>query len=406
MAVGAEQEQTSGIRELLRSGPVRVLAAITLVTSVAFFAMVPFLTLYLSDVTKLSAAAIGAAVGSIALISAIGSFFSGALADRVGAVTLLRTGLALYVVACAALALSDAVYVVLPLIVCLGCALTLATPSLKKLLSLAAPGEGSVVFRVRYVSQSLGAVLGPLVGAGAYLIDRRALFLCAGVLFGLCLLIVQVGRGPLIALEAGQTSNGAADRAWGPALKDRRLYLAVGAGISIALVFSQFESIFPLYLKNEHGTAAAAYFSGLFAFHALIGIAFQVPAQWLARRFPQSVQAAVGCSGFCGAFVLFGLSDGGLVMLAAGVTVWTLGEAILMPMPDQITHRIAPDAQKGAYFGFAELRYAGFFAGPLVGGALLGIGPGVYFTTLAVLAFLALPFLASSSLGAPREVAS
>ncbi|MFJ7590852.1 MFS transporter [Streptomyces sp. NPDC097617] len=384
----------------------RVLAATTLVTSIAFFAMVPFLTLYLSDVTDLSAAAIGAAVGSIALISALGSFFSGALADRVGAVTLLRTGLGLYAAVCVALSLSDAVYAVLPLIVCLGCALTLCTPSLKKLLSLAAPGEGSVIFRVRYISQSLGAVLGPLVGAGAYLIDRRALFLCAGALFGLCLLIVQLGNGSLGALEAEREPSAAAGRAWGPALKDRRLFLAVGAGISITLVFSQFESIFPLYLKNEHGTAAAAYFSGLFAFHALIGIVFQFPAQWLARRFPQAAQAAVGCMGFCGAFVLFGLSEGGLLMLAAGVTVWTLGEAILMPMPDQITHRIAPDALKGAYFGFAELRYAGFFAGPLIGGALLGIGPAAYFTTLAVLAFLALPFLASPSLSAPREAAS
>ncbi|KOU22202.1 MFS transporter [Streptomyces sp. WM6368] len=398
--------QPPALRELLRSGPVRVLALIGLATAIAFFGMVPFLTLYLADATRLSNAAIGAAVGSIALVSALGAFFSGSLADRWGAVTMLRCGLGLYVVVCGALLSTDAVYLVLPLITCLGLALMLCTPATKKLLSLAAPDESSAIFRVRYVTQSLGAILGPLVGAGAYAIDRRAVFICAGGLFASCLLIVHLSRSSLRSLEERRTQDASSQHAWGPALRDRKLYLAVGAGISIALVFSQFESIFPLYLKGEHGSAAAAYFSGLFAYHAVLGIVLQVPAQWLARRFGQGVQVALGCAGFSGAFVLFGASGGALLLLVAGVTVWTLGEAILMPMPDMVTHRIAPDELKGTYFGFAELRYAGFFVGPVIGGALLEMEPAVYFAVLAVLSFLALPFLAAKSLRIQPKAAS
>ncbi|MFE6131823.1 hypothetical protein ACFQ6Q_26725 [Streptomyces sp. NPDC056437] len=76
-----------------------------------------------------------------------------------------------------------------------------------------------------------------------------------------------------------------------------------------------------------------------------------------------------------------------------GVFAWTIGEAILMPMAD----RIAPDAEKGAFFGALEIRYLGFFVGPILGGALLGNGIWLYFGVMAVLSFAAWLVLRSLS---------
>ncbi|QKG23044.1 hypothetical protein [Actinomadura verrucosospora] len=53
---------------------------------------------------------------------------------------------------------------------------------------------------------------------------------------------------------------------------------------------------------------------------------------------------------------------------------WTVGEGILLPMPDMAVHEMASDERKGAYFGLSEVRQPGFFLGPLAGGFLLDAG--------------------------------
>ncbi|MGN5382537.1 hypothetical protein ACQ4WX_51195 [Streptomyces lasalocidi] len=45
--------QAAGFRELLANGPVRLLVICSLINSVGFFAMMPFLALYLADLTTL-----------------------------------------------------------------------------------------------------------------------------------------------------------------------------------------------------------------------------------------------------------------------------------------------------------------------------------------------------------------
>ncbi|MEU9910655.1 HEXXH motif-containing putative peptide modification protein [Streptomyces sp. NPDC051001] len=114
------QVRQAGFADLIGDRAVRVLALCSLINSCAFSSMMPFLALYLATVT--------------------------------------------------------APVLVLPLIVCLGGALMLVGPSLKKLMSLAAGEGGELVFRVRFMTVSAGAALGPLAGAAAYSLSRQALF--------------------------------------------------------------------------------------------------------------------------------------------------------------------------------------------------------------------------------------
>ncbi|MEU9910656.1 hypothetical protein [Streptomyces sp. NPDC051001] len=86
------------------------------------------------------------------------------------------------------------------------------------------------------------------------------------------------------------------------------------------------------------------------------------PAAWLARRTALPARAGVGCT-------------------------------------DLVTHRLAPDAEKWALFGALELRCLGFFAGPILGGALLDSGTWHYFGVMAALSFAAWPVLRARSLG-------
>jgi MFS family permease len=374
-----------------REPVLRLLVGGSLLNAVAFFATLPFLTLYLADISRLSAGAIGTAVGSVALIAAFGGFAGGVLTDRLGAVTLIRAGIVLYVLVYAALSRTQRVPVVIGLVLLLGVGRLLVEPSMKKLLSSAAAGTGSAVFRIRYVTLCLGAVVGPLVGAALYAVSPGYAFALPAVIFTVYFGLVSRNAARLRAVDA---PTEAARPHWGLALRDRTLLVIIAGGLVVFFVFAQFESIVPLYIRTERGAAALGWFAGLLATNAALGIVMQYPVERLSRHVRTGAMALVGCLGFATALLLFGLLPVSPAFVFAGVVAWTLGEAVLVPLPDVLIHDHTPADRRGAYFGLAELRYLGFFLGPAVGGVLLSGGPWLLFGAMAATALTAWPLLA------------
>ncbi|MEU6182732.1 MFS transporter [Streptomyces coeruleorubidus] len=369
-----------------RDPVLRLLAAGSLLNGLAFFATLPFLTLYLSDISSLSAATIGFVVGSVALIEALGGTVGGVLTDRIGGARVIQAGMLVNSVAYAALAVVRELPVIIALVCLLGVGRLLTEPAMKKLMSLRATGSGAVVFRIRYITLCIGATVGPLAGAALYHIAYWMIFVTPAVIFTACLLLVTARARQLRAVDA---SGGSGDHGsgWRTALSDTLLLRVVGAGFVLFLVFSQFESIVPLYMKSVQGSSAVTYFSTLLACNAALGIAMQWPAERLSRRMSQQRLALLGCAAFAVAAVLFRGLEANVLLLYLGVVFWTIGEAVLYPMPDTIIHTITPDSRKGAYYGIAETRYLGFFVGPAAGGALLGTSASLYFGLMAVTIF-------------------
>ncbi|MFF4763815.1 MFS transporter [Streptomyces sp. NPDC001292] len=369
-----------------RNPVLRLLAAVTLLNGLAFFATLPFLTLYLSDISRLTPATIGSVVGSVALIEAFGGTVGGVLTDRFGGLRVIQTGLLVNSVAYAALAVVRELAVIVVVVGLLGVGRLLTEPAMKKLMSLGATGSGAMVFRIRYVTLCIAATVGPLAGAVLYRLAHWMIFVTPAVIFAGCLLLVTTKRQSLRALDAsGDPEDQHAG--WRAALSDVLLLRVVGAGFVLFLVFSQFESIVPLYMKAAQGSSAVMYFSTLLACNAALGIAMQWPVEWLSRRMSQPRLALLGCAAFAASMLLFRGLEANVLLLYAGVVFWTMGEAVLYPMPDTIIHTITPDSRKGAYFGLAETRYLGFFAGPVAGGALLGVSPSLYFGLMAATIF-------------------
>ncbi|SOD63149.1 Major Facilitator Superfamily protein [Streptomyces zhaozhouensis] len=366
----------------------RLLVIGSLLNGLAFFATLPFLALYLSDVSSLSEARIGLVVGSVALISSFGGAVGGLLTDRFGGVRVIQTGLLFNVGAYAALAAARQLSLIVVLVCLLGVGRLLTEPATKKLLSLAATGMGEAVFRIRYVTLCVAAAVGPLGGAALYAVANWMIFLTPAVVFTGYLVLV-VARAPVLR-RLDEAHGGEAEgvgSGWRTATRDPLLLRVVAAGLVLFLVFSQFESILPLYIKEVRGESAVTYFSLLLALNAVLAIAMQWPASWLSRRMSPQRLALLGAFAFMVAALLFRGLETHVALLFLGVVFWTVGEAVLFPMPDTVIHHITPDSRKGAYFGFAELRYLGFFAGPVAGGALLGASASLYFGLMAVTVF-------------------
>ncbi|MCW2903868.1 MAG: Major facilitator superfamily transporter [Streptosporangiaceae bacterium] len=387
------------------SGPQRLLEAGALLNSIAFFAAMPFAALYLADHTSLSKPAIGAVVGGIALTAALGGVAGGMLVDRFGATRLMRVGLALDVIVYGLLATLRSPVAIVTLILMLGVARLMVEPGSKKLLSLAAHGDARV-FRLRYMTLCTGAIAGPALGGVLYHLSPVAFFAVPAVFYGAYMVLISARSQTLTALESPSgASTGSSLDSLRKTVRDRRLLAVVGAGIVIFFVFSQLESMIPLYMKGQYGDRTESYFAVLFIANAVLALALQVPIDRVSTKLTRNSLIALGCVMFALSFVCFWAGSAGLLLLYVGIVFWTIGEGILLPMPDMAVHEIAADEHRGAYFGLSEVRHLGFFGGPVVGGFLLAGDVRIYFLVMGLFIFLCLPLLMRRS-AAPAEDAS
>jgi len=378
----------SGIQLLLEAG--------ALLNSIAFFAAIPFASLYLSDHTHLSKPAIGAVVGAVCLIAACGGFAGGAVVDRIGATRLMRIGLLLDVIVYGLLAAVRSPAAIVPLMLMLGPPRLMVDPAGKKLLSQAMAGHARA-FRVRYMTLCAGAIAGPALGGVLYHVSPSAFFAVPAFFYGSYLVLVTARRRRLAELETRPEGGTGTRGSLTAALRDRRLIAAVGAGIVIFVVFSQLESMIPLYMKGHYGSHAQSYFAVLFITNAVLALAFQVPIDRVSAKLSKTALTALGCTAFALSFVCFWAGSASILLLFVGITFWTVGEGILVPMPDMAVHEMSGDDQKGVYFGFSDIRQSGFFLGPLIGGFLLGTSVAAYFVVMGSLIFLCAPLLFRSS---------
>jgi MFS family permease len=83
-----------------------------------------------------------------------------------------------------------------------------------------------------------------------------------------------------------------------------------------------------------------------------------------------------------------------LAFLVPGLVAFSVGEAILIPIPDVMLHEIASPELKGTYYGIGESRYLGYFIGPVIGGVFLQAGRPLFGVQAAVIAGMAYLVLA------------
>lgn len=377
-----------------------------LLNAVAFFAVLPFGTIYLADVTTLNTASIGAVVGSISLIGAFGGAAGGWLSSRFGSVPIMLTGLTVNTVTYVLLGFWQQTAGVIVLFILLGVGRALVEPAAKELLSSASDADGSA-FRYRYMTLCIGAIVGPLLGGLLYTVSISLFFLVPAALFGAYACLILSVAGTL--RRSRQVPAGDAPRTASifTALTDLRLICATLGGLAVFFVFSQFESILPLQVRARWDDEGAKYFAGLLIANAILALVLQPLIVAVSERLRTRTLSVIGALAFVAAFAFFGMigAEWGYLFLLAGVVFWTIGEGVLLPLPDIAIHQIAPEHSRAIYFGVAELRYIGFFVGPVIGGLLMGgdtreIGfPLPYAAAMAVGVSVAVPLLLAAFRG-------
>ena len=330
-----------------------VLLGSQFVFNIGFYAVVPFLALFLRDDMLLSGGLIGLILG-LRTFSQQGMFIiGGTLADRYGAKAIILAGCVVRVAGFLLLACGASLW---PII--LGACLTgvggaLFSPSIEALLARTgthsqANGKRSRAewFALFAVCGELGAVIGPVAGGLMSGIGFRHIALAGAGIFLLALLVL------FFCLPAdGHTTTTRRRVPWWTPLRQPRFVAFILAYSSWLLSYNQLYLALPVEIQRSGGREQDL--APLFMLASLLIITLQLPLARFARRM--------------GAVRI--LPVGFLLLSASFVTLLTLGQMLLVPAAKDLIPLFAEESTLGAHYG--ALATAGGCA-VLAGNLLLG----------------------------------
>ncbi|PAN91570.1 MFS transporter [Enterobacter cloacae] len=357
-----------------------VLLGSQFVFNIGFYAVVPFLAIFLRDDMLLSGGLIGLILG-LRTFSQQGMFIvGGALSDRFGAKVVILSGCVIRVAGYLLLAFGHALW---PII--LGACLTgiggaLFSPSIEALLAKAgtqseAKGKRSRAewFALFAVCGELGAVLGPVAGALLTGFGFRQVAMAGAGVFVIALVVLYfcLPASP----QRAQTLN---IQPWWTTFRQPRFVAFIIAYSSWLLSYNQLYLALPVEIQRAGGDEKDL--GPLFMLASVLIVVLQLPLARFARRVGAVRILPVG-------FLLLSAAFASVAMFAATeppegwlrlmpsvcfVTLLTLGQMLLVPSAKDLVPRFAEESTLGAHYGaLATAGGVAVLTGNLLFGSLL-----------------------------------
>jgi MFS family permease len=426
---------------LVRLGPVRavrelrrdfdramlVLAAGDLVASLAFSLVFPFLTIFLTTVLHASATEAGVIVGVYSVCSIASAAAGGWLADRFGRKVVLVasiTGTALVVMAMGQTTDLPSIFVLTML---LGVVDPAFIPAARAAVADVVPEEQRPrAYGLLGVASAVGWIAGPSIGAGLASFGYPLLFFVSGVI----LLTVDIIL--VFAFHETLASRHVHPDPLGPAPEPVGVALAVASGsehprslgadgsvphvprtdgddadagraahawtaflaflpLGVLIHATTFQWVATLPIRASRDLAVSTPTWGLlFALNGLGIVLFQLRISSATERLLKPRTMAIGLAMYAAGYLLVALLDGpamAVPVLAAVVTLATIGEMLVSPVEPAFVSDLSPAHARGRYQGmFGAAAGLGSALGPPIGGLVLDVapGPGLWVGTCAV----------------------
>ncbi|TDD33848.1 MFS transporter [Nonomuraea terrae] len=338
--------------------------------------VVPFTGVYLTQSRGLSVAAAGLVMAVYGAGSLLSQLLAGVLADRIGRRATLSGGMLATGAAMLALGYSASLPAILASMFVLGLVIDVYRPASNALVAdLVSPAERPRAYGLLFWAVNLGYAVG--MTAGGWLAGVGFVWLFWIDAVSCVAFAVLVWRAvPETRPRAERSAGG-----FGAVLRDRVMLGFTLVVLGNALVYSQTMTTLPVAMTKVVKLSSGEYGLAMALNGVLIVVAQPLVSAWLGRRDPARTLAlgmAVMGAGF--AMTAF-VTD--VLGLAATIAVWTAGEIVTAGIAGAIVAALAPAELRGRYaglFGFAWSLSA--VLAPLMGGALLEIGPRTLWFTI------------------------
>jgi predicted MFS family arabinose efflux permease len=351
-----------------------------------------FLTLYMTRRLGFTVVQAGGVMSAYGVGSMLGTYLGGRLCDRIGAYHVQKLSLGVSGLLLIALQWPRRAWLLAALLLALAAFTDALHPAnAAATAQICAPELRPKGFALHRLAGNLGVSVGPVVGGALAALDYKWLFWADGLTSllacGLALVFLRCA-GP-----HGE-SHAVPERPSVPAWRNAPFLRLLPLVFGIGLVFSQFFSTYPLYLRLRYGLTESGV-GRLIAVNTLLIVAVEMALMHALRRRSPSRVIAAGTLLLGLGFGLTALGDTAPFAVFT-VVVWTLGEILTLPMLLTLTTLRADPAAMGEYQGLTSLSFAvATTFGPLLATRLWdAAGPEwVWYACAALGATMAVGFL-------------
>ena len=347
----------------------------TILTTLTGFAIRPFLALYLYNKTG-NLYDIGIILGLAPLVGVLANIWGGGLADKYG-----RKPLMVWSLLFQGLSMLGYIFAVTPLHFALvsvinGVASSFYFPAANAQIADIVPvGQLSEVFALMHTALNVGAALGPMLGLFMIKINQNLTFLASAitlVMYGLLVLalIPETLHANTPSPEKEDVSG--VDVTIKPRISYKEhkfLFQFTLLAMPITLLYSQVETIFPLYLQANFANYLTI-FTSLVTMNGLLVVLIAV---WLAKKTEKFHTPSVLFFGyilFACVAAGYGLGTWGKVipLLFAAEVIFTIAECISFPNQSKLLTMIAPAHMRARYFSIFNMNWGiSKSLGPILG---------------------------------------
>lgn len=366
-----------GLRQTLAELPpaVRVLLACSTARAVSFFALLPFLPIYLHQHLNLDMQNVGLALGLCLLVATLTSVYGGYLADRYDKLRFLIFLDVVMVVLYLSLPVANHPGLVLLLLVLVNtCSSSIGVTGNAFLSDLLPAETRARVVSLRYALQNIGAATGPFLGAWAAKGHAFGPFFLAALITAVVLLLLIAFRhrfDGVVASKAERESPLDFAATVGVMRSDRRLMLFTLGGILSMVVYGPLLTYLTQYLVTiESPSEAYRTVTYVSAVNAAVVISLQYFVGARLRKENLLRWLTMGTGALALGLAMLSVSNALPVWMIA-IAVFTIGEVVIVPAEYMMIDAIAPDKLRGSYFGVQNLIFIGVALGPPLCGVLL-----------------------------------
>ncbi|MEW6483811.1 MFS transporter [Tatumella ptyseos] len=387
----AEEGPAPGLFRTLKTFPVAVhsLLFFTLVIRFSYFMAWPFIAVIMTRNYHMSPIAIGLAMTSSALFSAVLGMYGGHISDRLGRRVILMLGCGFSALGYILLAQATGIILFIIGLMIIGVSFAWVDPPLRALMSdlLGDRRRRALALQLRYYLVNIAAVFGPLVGIAFGLTSQKGTFLITGLsyvpFFVYVLLFIPAGK---LQKDPQQGSDVTIKihTVTGIIARDKIYIAALLCSILCSIVFMHYEAILPQYILRFNSNAAVRLITLILVTNACTVLFFQTFMTRFLTNVPLPKRILLGGAIFAvSQLCFFCVRTPDIWPWLMVTAVFSVGEAILMPNLNILLDQLAPAEYRGAYLGASMLSTLGIAAGPLIGGVMLALtGAGVFICTM------------------------
>jgi len=326
----------------------------------------PFLPVFLNRDLNISVGAVSILYFTSGILGTVSVFLVGWLADKFGRKLIYIFGNSAHVIVPAALTRLNAFGQLLPLM------------SISGVMESAERTSQTTIIadQVEENKRNTGYGIGRIIGNAAWIIAPMtgAILLAErgfGQLFIVSAILGLIGFALFIALvpESRKTGLEKPSLPKISVLKDRDLFVLCVASLFSMLFYTQFYSLLPIFASQVRGLSEIE-IGLLFSASGATVVALQLPTSSWLEKLPRKTGYILGVVIMAAGITSLALAPS-FHWLIFAVVIMTIGENMFFPIASAFVAEIAPEAERGTYFGaFSLFLSVGGNVSPLLGGTI------------------------------------